>query len=183
MNCRHFKNSLIQGEDGDLGPDLQQHLHQCASCEKYFKQLRSVRDLISLKKYERPAAGFEQRSLLAIHRRLQEADRGAEEIPSRIWGWLTGGPAPAFRYAVATAFVVLITLHVLTVPQLPLIQPIAFDVEQAPASGSQKIIAQPRIIPPAISAESMAAYQLASNRGPRRIEYGPFPATMVNFEY
>lgn len=183
MRCSRVRERLIEFEDRELIPELQSHLDQCPACRQHREQMDFVRRLIALKKYERPAPGVEARCLAGIRRRLEQPDRTPEKAWGGVWEVLTGAPLPAFRYAVATAFAVLVAVHVLSLPQLPPVQPMLSEAAPAPLIAARS--AAPSTNPPQPDAQGAGAAVLyaASNRGPAHLEYGPLPSTLVNFEY
>jgi hypothetical protein len=178
MRCSRALKLAIQHEDGEIPADVALHLSGCAACRGRFEQLQSVRKLVSLKKHERPDAGFEQRSLMAIHQRLAELNHAADEEIA--WDGGVGSSFPALRYIVVGTFAILMALQIFSLPSS---QPPRVPVAEIhmPAAAPAPV----RASVPAQVSPGLAAMQVASNRGPGRVEYGPsYLQTMpVNFEY
>ena len=181
MKCERVRELLVQFEDSTLPADVALHMTQCSACQQHSRQMESVRRLMSLKKYEQPAPGFEERSALAIRRRIEDLNRQPESLPGRLWEFLTDYPHPAFRYALAAAVAVLIVVNLVSMPQLTPIRP---------AEPVARVTAPPAPTATTIPFEvyrqpALAAFQSPSpsNRGPARVEYGPRESVPVNFEY
>lgn len=176
MNCARFRKDLIRFEDSELPPDFTRHLEGCSACRKHVGQVQALRKLISLKQYERPSVGFEERLVAAVHRRIEHPEVGPE--PGRVWEVLTGWPLPAFRYALAAVFAVLVGVHLFSIPALSPLPPIV--AENRPPSPAPRVAPFPFAPAPAPAAVPIA---LASTGGPDRIEYGPLPSSLVDFEF
>ena len=173
MRCSKAIKLAFQHEDGEQPADVRQHLAGCSRCSAAVARMQAVRQLVSLKKHEVPDPAFEQRSLMAIHRRLVELNQSPGELPA--WGGLGGSPFPALRYIVVGTFAVLAAMQMLSMP---------------PGSASFAPVSAPRVaegqpFPPPAENAGVAALQVASNRGPGRLEYGPsyLQTVPVNFEY
>ncbi|MFH0952952.1 MAG: hypothetical protein V1873_01340, partial [Verrucomicrobiota bacterium] len=169
----------VEFEDTTLPADVAEHVNQCSACRQHSRQMESVRRLMSLKKYERPDPGFEERSALAIRRRLEDLNRQPESQPGSFWEFLTDYPRPAFRYALAAVVAALVVINFVSMPRLAPVQP-----------------AEPvaRVTPPPVPTSTtipfevyrqpaLAAFQSHSNRGPAHVEYGPRESVPVNYEY
>jgi hypothetical protein len=179
MKCEHVSELLVEFEDTTLPADAAEHLYQCSACRQQSRQMKTVARLMSLKKYERPDPGFEERSAIAIRRRIEDLNRQSESRLDSFWKFLTDYPQPSFRYALATTVAALLVINFMSMPQLTPIRP-----------------AEPvtRLTPPPVPASAVipfdvyrqpaiAELQNPSNHGPTRIEYGPQESMPVNFEY
>ena len=179
MKCERVRELLVEFEDATLPADVAGHMAQCSGCQQHSRQMESVRRLMSLKKYERPDPGFEERSALSIRRRIEDLNRRPESRFGSFWEFLTDYPRPAFRYALAAVVAVLIVMNFVSMPLLEPVrstEPIA-QVTPPPAPA-------PATIPfEAYRQPALAAFQGSSNRGPARVEYGPRESVPVNFEY
>ena len=179
MKCERVRELLVEFEDAALPADVALHMDQCSSCQKHSRQMESVRRLMALKKYERPDSGFEERSALAIRRRLEDLNRQPESRLGSFWEFLTDYPRPAFRYALAAVVAALIVVNFVSMPRLVPVRPaepiarMTPPPAQAPATIPFEVYRQP----------SFATLQNPSNRGPARVEYGPRESVPVNFEY
>jgi hypothetical protein len=180
MRCSRALKLAFRYEDGEVPADVALHLSGCSACRTRFEQLQTVRKLVSLKKHERPDAGFEQRSLLAIHRRLAELNQATGE--DLAWDGSVGSSFPALRYIVIGTFAILVALQVISLPSA---QPLRIPVAEVPVAVPTQAPAAVRASAPAPESPALATIQVASNRGPGRVEYGPsYLQTMpVNFEY
>ncbi len=178
MRCSRAQKLALRHEDGELPADVALHFSGCEACRTQNDCLQTVRKLVSLKKYEQPDAGFEQRSLMAIHQRLAELnDAAGDELA---WDGTVGSSFPALRYIVVGTFAILMALQIFSPPaQTPRI-PIA----EAPVAAAP-VPAPVRASAPMPESPGLVAIQVASNRGPGRVEYGPsYLHTMpVNFNY
>jgi hypothetical protein len=179
MKCERVRKFLVEFEDTPLSSEIAKHLDQCTACRQHSLQMETVRRLLSLKKYERPDPGFEERSALAIHRRIEDLNRPSQSWRSDFWVFLTDYPQPLFRYALAATVAILLAVHFISMPQLAPIrfaEPVARSMPTT-APGSA-------VIPFEVYRQpSLAEMQIPSNHGPTRIEYGPLEAVPVNFEY
>jgi hypothetical protein len=179
MRCERVRELLVEFEDATLPADVSEHMNQCSACQQHSRQMESVRRLMSLKKYERPDPGFEERSALAIRRHLEDLNRQPESRLAGLWEFLTDYPRPAFRYALAGVVAALLVINFVSMPQLVPVRstdPIA------------RVTAPPAPTPVTMPIEvyrqpALAAFQNPSNRGPARVEYGPRESVPVNFEY
>jgi len=179
MKCERARDLLIEFEDATLPADVALHMDQCSSCQQHSQQMQSLRRLLSLKKYERPGPGFEERSALAIRRRLEDLNRQPESQLGSFWEFLTDYPRPAFRYALVAVVAALVVINFVSMPRLAPMRPAEpfARATQPPAQISTtlpfEVYRQP----------ALAAFQSPSNRGPARVEYGPRESMPVNYEY
>ena len=179
MKCERARKLLIEFEDAGLPADVALHMDQCPDCRQYRQQMDAVRRLISLKNYERPDARFEERSALAIRRRIEDLNRRPESWLVGLWEFLTDYPRPAYRYALAAVVAVLVAMNFMSMPQLTPLRPATSVARVAPIptptaeTAPLEIYRQP----------ALAVFQNSSNRGPARVEYGPRESIPVNFEY
>jgi hypothetical protein len=179
MKCERVRELLVEFEDTTLPADVTFHLEQCPGCRQHSRQMESVRRLMSLKKYERPDPGFEERSALAIRRQLEDLSRKPESPFAGFWEFLTDYPRPVFRYALAGVVAALIVMNFIS---MPLLAPVR------PAEPIARVTPPPARTPETLPVEVyrrpvFAEFQNPSNRGPARVEYGPRESVPVNFEY
>ena len=181
MKCERVRELLVEFEDSTLPADVSEHLARCSSCQQHSRQMDVVRRLMSLKKYERPDPGFEERSAVTIRRRLEDMVRKPEPLFGSLWEFLTDYPRPAFRYALAGVVAVLIVLNFVSMPLLEPVRPVAPIARIAPTPAPAP---EPATMPLEVYRQpAYAAFQGPSNRGPARVEYGPRESVPVNFEY
>lgn len=181
MNCAHARKLMIEFEDREIPADLRSHLDACAACRRQREQADVVRRLVALKRYERPSPGAEARCRAGVRRRLEHPEQEPGFGLGGAWEVLAAWRLPAFRYALAAAFALLVAVHLLSLPELPALRATA---PEAPAAAPAARVAE--LTNPAPAAGRSAEpgiLVLASNRGPARLDYGPMPSTLVNFEY
>ncbi len=179
MKCECVRQLLVEFEDSALPADVSEHLARCSSCRQHSRQMDVVRRLLSLKQYERPDPGFEERSALTIRRRLEDRARKPEPLFGSLREFLTDYPRPVFRYALAGVVAVLIVLNFVSLPLLEPVRPVAPIARIAPAPA-----AEPATMPLEVYRRpAYAVFQEPSNRGPARVEYGPRESVPVHFEY
>ncbi len=179
MKCDRVRELLVEFEDSSLPADVAGHLDACAGCRQYSRQMESVRRLMSLKKYERPDAGFEERSALAIRRRLEDLNRKPESRLAAFLEFLTDYPRPAFRYALAGVVAALIVMNFVSMPRLAPVRPVEPVARVAPPPAPTPVTLPIEVY----SRPMLAEFHTPSNRGPARVEYGPRESVPVNFEY
>jgi hypothetical protein len=179
MKCERVQELLVEFEDSVLPADVADHMSQCSACQQHSRQMQSLRRLLSLKKYERPGPGFEERSALAIRRRLEDLNRRPESQFGSFWEFLTDYPRPAFRYALAAVVAALVVINFVSMPRLEPVRPAIPVARVAPSPEPTSTT-----IPFEVYREpALAEFQGPSNRGPARVEYGPRESVPVNFEY
>ena len=179
MRCERVRELLVEFEDVPVPADVAEHANQCSACRQHTRQMESARRLMSLKKYERPDPGFEERSALAIRRRIEDLNRQPESRLGSFWEFLTDYPRPAFRYALAAVVAALVVINFVSMPRLAPVwpsEPVA-RVTPPPAPTSTTIPFEVYRQP------ALAAFQSPSNRGSARVGYGPRESVPVNFEY
>jgi hypothetical protein len=179
MRCERVRELLVEFEDTALPDDVAEHMDRCSSCSRHSLRMKTVRRLMSLKKYECPDPGFQERSALAIHRRIEDLNRQPESRLGRFWEFLTDYPQAPFRYALAAMVVALLVINFISMPQL------------TPIRLAEPVV---RLTPPSVPASNMISFDIYrqsaiaelqnhSNQGPTRIEYGPRKSVPVTFEY
>lgn len=179
MRCERVRELLVEYEDTPLPADAAEHMNRCPACRQHSRQMEAVRRLMSLKKHERPDPGFEERSALAIRRRIEDLNRQPASALGNFWEFLADYPRPVFRYALATVVAALVVINFVSMPRLAPIRPAepVARVTPPPTPTSTtlpfEVYRQP----------AFAAFQSPSNRGPARVEYGPRESVPVNFEY
>ena len=179
MKCERVRELLVEFEDAPLPAEVAGHMNQCSACREHSRQMQAVRRLLSLKKYEHPDPGFEERSALGIRRRLEDLNRQPESWLGSFWDFLTDYPRPAFRYALVAAVAVLVVINFVSMPLLAPVRPSEPIARATPAPAMEPAALPVQVYPKPVFAE----FQSPSNRGPARVEYGPRESVPVNFEY
>ncbi|HPF99129.1 MAG TPA: hypothetical protein PLE77_03615 [Kiritimatiellia bacterium] len=184
MKCSHIQMRMMDYEDTSLPPDIAQHLATCSACKIHFERARSVRLLMSLKRHERPDAGFETRCLGAVRQRIAELNVQNDTKPASIWERLIGAPVSSVRYALATVLVLLIGLQVVSISEFPVVQPSvsAESAQPQPAAADRFAAATNLPVTPGLHMMPMLV-SAPSNLDSGGISYGPGPSTLVNYEY
>jgi len=179
MKCERVRELLVEFEDTARPAGVAEHVDRCSACRRHSLQMETLRQLMSIKKFERPDPGFEERSVLNIRRRIEDLNRQPESRLSSFWELLTDYPQPSLRYALATAVFVLIVIHFISMPQLTPIRPAEPVTRLTPPSVPASVV-----IPfDGYRQPALAELQSPSNRRPAFIEYGPRESMPANFEY
>ena len=174
MKCSRAQRLWIEFEDVRHPPELAEHLASCAACRRQHEREQTLRKLVSLKQYEMPRTGLEQRTLAGVHERIEQLKGEPENILAKLWELLTGSPLPVFRYAAAGAFALLLVVHLFAIPPLPASLPL---VEKGRASLAAQSTA------PVLGSPAQVTVMTDSNAG-SRVDYGPYePSRPVNLEY
>ncbi len=148
-------------------------------------EFSEVVQLLRLKRYEQPDGGFEARNAAAIRTRIA-ALPGRVAWADRLWHLFGAAPTPAFRYALATAVVVVVSISALTYQQFPGTSPLAAVTNDAP------VLAQAEVPSPVaqtneateLYSKPVFVFEAPSNRSPQRgNQYGPGPTQPVRFNY
>jgi anti-sigma factor RsiW len=172
---------LVEFEDSEMPAGLREHLEGCSECRTYQLRTDQLRKLLAMKSAELPDPGFEARSLAAIRQQIDQLDSRAPLL--RLLDVLSEGPVPALRYGVAAAFAALLAAHMMTISNISPMQPMLTDIPETRFI-SRPVHSQTAFAPIYPSHHSPEPiFQIASNAGPRRVEYGPGPSRMVNFEF
>ncbi|AKJ65178.1 hypothetical protein L21SP4_01943 [Kiritimatiella glycovorans] len=94
--------------DGDPGPELKQHLETCGGCRDLWHLQSRTRAWCSLKAYETPRRGLEDRAAARIMSVVRaETEKGRER--ERRWMWFFAEP----RYGLALLFILFLALNLL----------------------------------------------------------------------
>ena len=94
-------------------------------------EFNDVVQLLRLKRYEQPDGGFDARNAAAIRTRIA-ALPGRTSWADRLWNLFGTAPTPAFRYALATAVVLVVSISALTYRPFPGSSPLAAATNDAP---------------------------------------------------
>lgn len=179
MNCTRARKLMLEFEDRARPAELDAHLEACEPCRQALASSEALRGLISLKKYEQPDAFSAARSAARIRSRIEELNARPVSGWRAAWEVLSGGQITALRYAAVAAVVLLITMNLVPPePLSPLPEPSA-QTAPAPAAAQER----PAVVLNAIHPAETAPILLASNTRPGRVEYGPLPSRLVEFEY
>ena len=149
-------------------------------------EFSEVVQLLRLKRYEQPDAGFDARNAAAIRTRIA-ALPGRTSWADRLWNLFGTAPTPAFRYALATVVVLGVSISALTYRQFPGASPLAAVTNDAPVLAqtavSSPVVAQTNEAPE-LYRKPVFVFEAPSNRAPLRgTQYGPGPTQPVRFNY
>jgi hypothetical protein len=179
MKCERVKKLLVVFEDTAFPFEVAEHIDRCSDCRRHSQQIETVRQLMTLKKYERPEPGFEERSTLAIRLRIEDLNRQSESRLGSFWKFLTDYPRLSLRYVLATTVAALLVINFMSMPQLASMRPAEPVARLTPPPAPVSAV-----IPFDVYRQpSLTELQNPSNHGPTRIEYGPLESVPVNFEY
>lgn len=182
MNCARVRQEMLRYEDIELPPDLVRHIEGCPDCRRHAEQVKALRQLLALKNYERPSPRFEERLIAGVRRRIEHPDEDRALAPGMAWSWPRAArdwPIPAFRYALAAVFALLVGVHLLSIPTLAPLAPVVAENRPAvPVAPTFRSVLPPPGLPPV-----RIPIAVASTGGAGRIEYGPGASSLVNFDY
>ena len=118
MRCSRIKRIVLRFDQSELGPEIQDHLEDCPECDRFFRRACCVRSLISLKRYESPTDLRREHCLTKLHERLTTRHQQSRHaIPESVIEMQY-----VFRYGLAAAAVVLLTLQIVATQRLPSIR-------------------------------------------------------------
>ena len=185
MRCKKVREMLVfQDRTQPLPSSAADHLAACESCRQYMKQDLWVRQALTLKKYEYPSAGSEERTRRAVRQALAEQwNPTVVDSSQSIWTRFFAEPLPALRYAVAALLLLLVSIHQLNMPELGTSEPPLSSVGvMAPALPENTYVADAGFQPPGQGPRA-TDFQVVSNRGGGLMEYGPYRSVPVSFDY
>ena len=128
MKCQQAQRQLSEWVDKALSPAqmqaIEQHVADCHDCSEEMRRLQSLKQLLALKRHERPDSIYAKGMLDEFHRRLvaqRSARRAArwaifDTVGLQHW-WertqriLKSHPLLALRYGLATALVAVLILN------------------------------------------------------------------------
>jgi hypothetical protein len=148
-------------------------------------QFRAVVQLMHLKRHEQPDPDFDARNAAAIRTRIAALPDHTSWL-DRLWGVFEQTPAPAFRYAMATALVVLVGYSALNTTLMPGQTPLAVPTNDTPAlaqAAEPVPMAQTNLAPESYG-KPVFVFEAPSNRSVGHgSQYGTGPAVPVRFDY
>ena len=183
MKAEDLKKLILQADD-DLPEDLRRHIEGSAELTALFQRTRAVRNLMSLKAYERPTDGFDTRVRQDIMRQIRHLE--PETKPTGWWQVLAAPLSPAWRYGAVAAVLAVVVVHALTTP--------ATRVSEANWSNPEAVAEVP--VPEALGPVMLASTNLPNYElerlirviptdregvSPGQIQYGPVRSVPVSY--
>lgn len=110
MNCTKAKKLILENLGGEMPHDFHEHLMNCALCRKLYESQLSVRQMISLKAYEKPDEKAATSTVSRIMHEIREQEKQREKSDEK-WAWFFAEP----RYGLAALIVLFFALHMLSV--------------------------------------------------------------------
>lgn len=148
-------------------------------------QFKTVVQLLRMKRFEQPDEGFDARNAAAIRSQIAALPERLS-WSERLWSVFERTPAPAFRYAMATVFVMLVGYGALTYTQIPDEALLATATNSAPAIAQVQTpmeVAQTNEASELYS-KPVFVFEAPSNRPMRGgAQYGTGPTMPVRFDY
>ena len=165
MNCKETLKWIADARDYKALPDeVGKHIDSCDDCRQLLEDNRYIAQIVSLKRYERPVMGSEERIASAIQAGL--AASGKNDLGRFMWNDMRYFLKPVCQIAAAAIFIVLIGSF--------------FFKRSATDHGANPQISDvPTRQMPYSQPDWMAAQ---TNPVPGHIQYGPGPSRMVEFE-
>lgn len=188
MKCKQFRITMVDLDTQNMNETQRRHLSSCDQCAEWLELAVHVRNLVALKRYEQPPAAFEEKLIQDVARaiRLSKMEDSRRETPF-------------FRYATATAFVLLAFLYGAHLgPITPLDsnpEPLISQVATATPAPEKPAVEHPLVAPRLIIVEPVrdltpsipyglgAQMASASNRSQDQLTYGHGPVRTVSYTY
>jgi hypothetical protein len=178
MRNKRILRELTHLDPEHLPDDLRRRLEKNPAFRAEFERLRNTTRLVGLKRYEHPAPGVLDVVRADIMRsiRLLDSKKASQ-------GWLT---SPALRYGLATVFLGLLGIHLISASLLPPAGPIPWGADVPLARTQPRAFPSTELNPPSspLLASNPWIYQAgSSNVIPSAIHYGGLPSAVVEFDY
>ena len=172
----------LESEGGELPTDAASHLLDCKDCRQAHQRNVTLRQLLSLKRYEQPDPHFETRLLAKVEAGIRDVEMEPAGLLRRIWNFISGDQLPAIRVVMAVAVLGLISLNLWSVQNATPLPSVSIQAAMTPAPVPALAASTPatnRYFDP-----SRPVVFLSSNQQPPGINYGNgLPSRLVNFDY
>ena len=113
MKCTKIQRIILERDPAELSVEVTSHLEACPDCGRHYRRGCMCRDLVGLKRYERPSDLRREACLAELHDRLtalhHQTDPGGWELH------------PAFRYGIAAAILVMAGAHFAVITGAPVL--------------------------------------------------------------
>lgn len=168
MKCANIQQHCMELAGEPLPPAIAEHVQNCAACKAVYEKTLLLTKLISLKQYEKPDAAIEARCCAMLQTRID----AAEENRGGLFH-IFDAPSAVFRYVLAAFVLGFLGIHMLTMENVSPLPSVAWENQSRVIAESDNTSIDPRD----------AVFQVASNSGPGRIQYGTGPSRTVDYEY
>jgi len=175
MTCKKTEDILARYEDRELPPELRGHVADCPDCRREQAQQRGMRQLMALRRFERPDVHFETRNLARVREAVAATALEESSWLGRVGGWIST-PLPSFQYALGVVMVGLAAAYLVVMPPL----------NESSTDTDLAVLATTTPPTNSVIEYHMAAQTLPPaepGRGSLHIEYGPGPSVPVNYQY
>jgi hypothetical protein len=171
MNCAECQRHSLELGSDELPAAMSAHLLECPACRKAHQRAVSLRQLLSLKRFEQPDPSFEVRNLARVQAAIRDLDPSPRGWWAGVLDVLTGQPVPALRYAAAGLVLGLLGINWLSVRSLPPL-PTA-SIEAVRTAQPVSLLAGPSAtaLPPGRESVAPAIF-VTSNQHPWMLEQG-----------
>ena len=178
MNYQRF---VEHGCDEKTLPDnVQQHIAGCDACHTFMERDTAIRQLMALKRYERPDPEVASRIVYAVRQQIAEESMAAAS-PKGLWESFLGFSVPTLRYALASVLMAFLAIHTVLSPSMSVMQTQLPSETQIRTASSRPTIQFTNLRAERSSGPQVV--RLASNPTPSRIQYGTLPSTLVGYEF
>lgn len=106
MKCKQAVEWLANPDSESYPQEVRKHLEECEECRRLYEENRFVARLISLKRYEKPVEGSQERIAGAIRNKLSSS--GDNELARFMFADTKFFIKPALQVAAASIFIILI---------------------------------------------------------------------------
>ena len=163
---------------------MRRHLEGCPSCQRQMERTQTLRQLISLKRFEQPQRLEREHAIALIRSRLEGEPVEKNVAPLERLAELFTAPQPRHAaYGIAALLLIAVGLFSMTTNVRP--PETAVFVEQ-PSRGStslEQVVATTNLVAEERSPAAVLSLQTASNRTPTLMQYGPAKSVPVKYEY
>lgn len=111
MKCKKIQRIILERDPVELTVEVTSHLEACPDCGRQYRRGCSCRDLVGLKRYERPSDLRRVACLDELHDRLSALQPQAQ--PG------LAGPHPALQFGMAAAVLIMAGAHFAVITSAP----------------------------------------------------------------
>ena len=183
MNDQEISRMILEGDD-TLPDHVLAQMEKSPELKALYERTRAVRNLVGLKRYERPPQGFENRVRQDIMRRIRVGQETESSPLQWAWAMLTGPAAPVLRYGVAAALLAAVGVMIFMQPaalEQQATEPAPVLVEDQPPVVVPLRLAEPKpVVQPDIKVVTLPVPTNRYERESDRIQYGTMPSVPVS---